>query len=321
VRRMERAYREDELLDSTVIDSEGYIYGKIGKVNIKEDEITLLVYEDRPDEKTVVDLQALKEELLRKIKPTFLAEKLQKLSPTDILIRDVRKELDLKPNEPVKDQHYIDYAERTGIEVKTKKATEERKEPKGQIPLQDVKAIGVSTVGTKNVAGAIRIVLLQGPKEAAFRKIPPQKTVSFRDTDAIKDKLVIDSKAHALGYLDSVVLFQNAPGIRIYAMKLSDSVSLSWLIKYLDSTGRSDIVEALMKYFKVGEGDHVYRMTKTELDGFMQKTRMTFKVPDELLIDRSVKDFVMDIPWSSIAKIGDIIILKKTLSEFRSEGF
>jgi sporulation protein YlmC with PRC-barrel domain len=318
---MERAYREDELLDSIVIDSEGYIYGKVGKINIKADEVSLLVYEDRPDEKTVVDMDALREELLKKVKLTFLAERLQKLSPTDILIRDIRKELGLKPDEPLKDQHYIDYAERAGIEIRTKKTSEERKEPKGTTSLQGVKAIGISTVGTKDVSGVIKIVLLQDPKEAAFRKIPVQKTVAFRNTDTIKDKLVIDSKGHALGYLDSVVLFQNAPGIRIYALKPSDSVSLSWLIKYLDNAGRPDIVEALMKYFKVGEGDRVYRLTKTELDSFMQKTRLAFKVPDELLIDRSVKDFVMDIPWNAIGKIGDVVILRKTLSEFRSEGF
>ncbi len=46
---MERAYREDELLDSVVVDSEGYIYGRIGKIDIKEDEVSLLIYEARPD--------------------------------------------------------------------------------------------------------------------------------------------------------------------------------------------------------------------------------------------------------------------------------
>lgn len=317
---MERAYREDELLDSIVVDSEGYIYGKIGKINIKEDEVSLLVYEARPDEKTIVDVDSAKEELLKKVKLTFAA-KLQKLSPNEILTQSIRKELGLKPDEPLKDRHYIDYAERAGIEIPTKKTPEERKEPKGVVPLQDVRAIGISTVGTKEASDVLRIVLLQEPKEASFRRIPVQKNVPFRSTDIMKDKLVIDSKGVALGYLDSVVLFQNTPGIRIYALKPSDSVSLSWLIKYLDNIGRPDIVEALLKYFRVNTADHVYRMSKTELESFMQKTKLVFKVPDELLIDRSVKDFVMDIPWDTVAKIGDVIILRKTLSELRSKGF
>jgi sporulation protein YlmC with PRC-barrel domain len=44
-------------------------------------------------------------------------------------------------------------------------------------------------------------------------------------------------------------------------------------------------------------------------------------VPDELLIDRSVKDFVMDIPWNVVAKIGDVVVLHKTLAELRSSGY
>lgn len=184
-----------------------------------------------------------------------------------------------------------------------------------------MKAIGVSTVGTKETSDVMKIVLLREPREAAFRRIPVQKTVPFRSTNLIRDKLVIDAKGLALGYLDSVVLFQNTPGIRIYSLKASDSVSLSWLIKYLDGVGRPDIVEALVKYFRVETGDHIYRMTKSELEGFMQKTKLAFKVPDELLIDRSVKDFVMDLPWDIVAKIGDVVILHKTLAELRSVGY
>jgi len=317
---MERAYREDELLDSVAVDSEGYIYGKIGKISIKEDEVSLLVYEARPDEKTVVDVEAIKEELLKRSKPTFSA-KLQKLPPKEVLAENLRKELGLKTDAPLDDQHYIEYAELTGIQIPYKKASEERKEPKGNVRLQDIIAIGVSTIGTKNSSNVMRIVLLREPREASFRRIPVQKTVPFRNTDSVKDKLVIDAKGLALGYLDSVVLFQNTLGIRIYAMKPTDSVSLSWLIKYLDNRGRPDIVEALLKYFRIETGDHVYKMTRSELEGFMQKTKLMFKVPDELLIDRSLKEFVMDIRWDMIAKIGDVIILRGTLAELRSIGY
>jgi sporulation protein YlmC with PRC-barrel domain len=317
---MERAYREDELLDSVAVDSEGYIYGKVGKISIKEDEVSLLVYEARPDEKTVVDVETIKQELLKRSKPTFSA-KLQKLPPMEVLTENLRKELGLKPDAPLDDQHYIEYAERAGVQIPYKKVSEERKEPKGNVRLQDIIAIGVSTIGTKNSSDVMRIVLLREPREASFRRIPVQKTVPFRNTDAVKDKLVIDAKGLALGYLDSVVLFQNTLGIRIYAMKPTDSVSLSWLIKYLDNLGRPDIVEALLKYFRIETGDHVYRMTRSELEGFMQKTKLVFKVPDELLIDRSLKEFVMDIAWDMVAKIGDVIILRKTLAELRSIGY
>jgi sporulation protein YlmC with PRC-barrel domain len=317
---MERAYREDELIDSVVVDSEGYIYGRIGKIDIKEDAVTLLVYEARPDERTVLNIEALKEELLKKVKLN-LSAKVQKLSPNEILNTNIRRELNLKTDAPLSDQHFVNYAERTGVEITYRKAAEERREPKGNVRLEDVKAVGVSTVGTKEATDVMKIILLREPREAAFRRIPVQKGVAFRSTDALKDKLVIDAKGLALGYVDSVVLFQNTLGIRIYSLKPSDSVSLSWLIKYLDGAGRPDIVEALVKYFRVETGNHFYRMTKIELEDFMKKSKLVFKVPDELLIDRSVKDFMMDIPWNVVAKIGDVAVLHKTLSELRSSGY
>lgn len=67
---MERAYREDELLDASVIDSEGYIYGKVEKINIKENEITLTVQESKPDVRTVVDIANLESEFLKRVKLT-----------------------------------------------------------------------------------------------------------------------------------------------------------------------------------------------------------------------------------------------------------
>ena len=71
---MERAYREDELLDSIVIDSEGYIYGMIGEVEVKEKEVDLLIYETKPDEKTVIDNDTLIQKLLERVDLTLSAK-------------------------------------------------------------------------------------------------------------------------------------------------------------------------------------------------------------------------------------------------------
>jgi sporulation protein YlmC with PRC-barrel domain len=317
---MERAYREDELLDSIVIDSEGCIYGRVGKIRVKEDEISLLVYETKPDEKTVPDIGALKEELLKGVKLT-LGAKLQKLSRDEILAQSVQKEFGLKLEEPPTDEYLIKYAERFGINVPYTKVLEERRESKGFVTLREVRSIGISTIGSKESSDLVKVVLLQEPKEAAFRKIPVQKTIPYKSTETIKDKLVIDAKGLAIGCVDSVVLFRNTPGIRVYALKPSDSVSLSWLTRYLEKIGRPDIVEAMMKYFKIERGEHIYRLRMTDLEDFMRRVKFNFKVPDDFLIDRNVKEFVLDIPWEMVHKIGDVVILRKELSEIQSQGY
>jgi len=317
---MERAYREDELLDSIVTDSEGYIYGKVGKINIKEDEIVLLVYEAKPDKRTLVNIEAIKEELLKTVKLTFIA-KLQRLSGPEVLAQNVRKEFGLKPEEPLADQHYIKYAERLGIEIPYSKVTEERREPKGIVTLHDVKTIRISTIGTEEKSRVIKVILLHKPKEARFRKIPVQKTVPYRNTEMIRDKLVIDASGLAVGYVDSIVLFHNTPGIRIYSSKPTDSVSLSWLFGHLEKIGRPDIIEGIKKYFEVERGAHIYRIRMDDLEDFMSKTKLSFKVPEDAFLGRSVKELVMDIPWDIVHKVGDVVLLRLTFAELKSKGY
>ncbi len=317
---MERAFREDELLDSTVIDSEGYIYGKVGKINIKEDEIGLLVYEAKPDERTEVDMETVKEELFKRVKLTFTA-RLQRLPPHEVLAQNVKREIGLEPEETLTDQHYTKYAERLGIETPYRKVTEERREPKGVVGLREVKTITISTIGTKEKSRVIKVILLNEPKEANFRKIPVQKTIPYRNTEMIRDKLVLDASGLAVGYVDSVVLFRNTPGIRIYSSKPTDSVSLSWLFSHLEKIGRPDIIGAIKKYFDIERGAHVYRVKMDDLDDFMKRTKLPFKVPEDVFLGRSVKEFVMDIPWDVVHKVGDAVLLRLTLSELKSKGY
>lgn len=317
---MERAYREDELLDSIVLDSEGYIYGKVGKIDIKEDEISLLVYETKPDERTAVDIDFVREELLKGVKLPFTA-RLQRLSRSEVLARNIQEEFDLKHEEPLTDEHYIKYAERLGIEIPSKKIAEGRKEPKGTLTLSDVKTIGIATLGTGERSRVIRIILLHEPKEAEFRKIPVQKKVSYRDTKMIREKLVVDSNGLAVGYADSVVLFSDSPGIRVYSSKPTDSVRLSWLFLHLEKIGRPDIIETIKKYFEIERGSYVYRVMMEDLKDFMRNTKITFKVPENLLLERSVKEFLMDIPWDIVHKIGDVVLLQTTHSELKSKGY
>jgi sporulation protein YlmC with PRC-barrel domain len=319
VEKMERAYREDELLDSAVIDSEGYIYGKVGKIIVKEDEICLSVYEARPDERTAVDLDALKEELLKRVKPAFAA-KLQRLSSFEVLNQNLRKEFGLKHEEPLTGQYYAKYSERLGIEIPYKKVTEERKEPKGIVTLSEVKTIGVFTIGAKEKSIVIKIILLHEPKEAKFRKIPIQKTIPYRSTETLRDKLVIDFDGLAVGYVDSVVLFRHMPGIRIYTSKPTDSVSLSWLFRYLEKMDRPDIIDALRKYFGTEGDSHIYHIKMDDLEDFMWKTKLTFRVPESVLFDHSTKELVMDIPWDVVHKVGDVVLLRLTLPELKSKG-
>jgi len=311
---MERAYREDELLDATVIDSEGYIYGRVGKINVDEDEVTLTIYESKPDTRTMVDIDTLKGELLKNVKMP-LSAKLQKLSLSEILEVNIKKNLGLKPTESLTNQHYVKYAERLEIPIPHRKTETERKEPKGSMKLQEIKAIGVSVLRTPEKEKVIKVVLLNDPREATFRNIPVQEKVHYRSTNAVKDKLVLDADGVALGFVDSVVFFHGTPGVRVYVHEPRDHVDLKTLYRYLDATGNTQIAKAMKTYFI---SDTVRR---SEIEAFLQEARNRFILPEDIISTWHVKKFVMDVPWSVIHKVGDVMILVLAFSDLRSKGY
>jgi len=314
---MERAYREDELIDATIIDSEGYIYGKVEKITVNEDEILLLAYEEKPDVKTVVDVKSLKESLLGEIKPKM--SRFRKMLPEDVLAENIRKDLGLTVDEQLGDEHYVRYAERMGVAVPQVKASVPRKEQKGTVSFDEVKTMEVTVIGKEKATKIIKIILLKEPKEAEFRKIPIQKKVTYKSTDVIKDKLVLDAEGKALGYVDSVVLFQGTPGIRVYVSKMSGQVSLALLTRYLEESGQSDAAAQVRKHLADPES-HRYTVEVEELEDFMHKRKLSFRLPEKVLSSQSSKDFVADIPWDAVSKIGDVVLLKSTLADLRSKG-
>lgn len=316
---MERAYREDELLDAIIVDSEGYVYGKVEKININEDEVLLLACEGKPDVKTVVDMTSLKEGLLSSVKTT-LGSRVRRIAPVDILEENIRKELGLGLDEQVSDEHYLKYAERMGVPLPYAKATVERKEQKGIVSLNEVKTIKTTVIGKEKDTKVIKVILLREPKEAEFRRIPIQEKVPYRSTDAIKDTLVLDADGNALGYVDSVVLFQGMPGIRVYVSKMSGKVSLSLLTRYLEESGQSDAAALVRKHLMDPEA-HRYMVAIEELENFMHQKKLTFRLPEEVIASQGSREFVADISWSEIHKIGDVVLLKSTLTDLRSKGY
>lgn len=315
---MERAYREDELIGAAIIDSEGYIYGKVEKININEDEIVVLAYEGKPDVKTVVDVPSLKESLLKNVKTTF-GLKVRRVTPEEVLVENIRKEFGLGLDEQLSDEHYMKYAERMGFEVPQIKATLERKEQKGNVSLSEIKTIKITVIGKEKGTKVIKVILLRKPKEAEFRKVPIQAKVPYRSTELIKDKLVLDAEGNALGFVDSVVLFQGNPGIRVYVSKMSGQVSLTLLTKYLEEVGQSNAAAQVRKHLLEREA-HRYTATMEELEDFMHKMKLNFRLPEKVIGSQDTRELVADIPWSEIQKIGDVVLLKSTLTDLRSKG-
>lgn len=227
----------------------------------------------------------------------------------------------LEPGATLTEGSYVKYAERLDIQVPYKKVMGSRKEPKGTMGMSEIKTIKTSVLGGEKGSTVIRAILLHEPREASFRNVPIQKKVPYQTTESVKDKLVFDSDGTAIGYVDSIVLFRNSLGIRVYSTKVTGMVSLSWLDRYLEQIGRPDVSESIKRHFMIERGTHVYQIRREDLEDFMQKTGLTFPLPEDVVFDQSVKELLMDIPWDALHKIGDVVLLKLTLADLRAKGY
>jgi hypothetical protein len=98
-------------------------------------------------------------------------------------------------------------------------------------------------------------------------------------------------------------------------------VSLSWLDRHLEKIGRPDVSESIKRHFMIERGTRVYQIRREDLEDFMQKTGLTFPLPEEVIFDQNVKELLMDIPWDALHKIGDVVLLKLTLADLRAKGY
>jgi sporulation protein YlmC with PRC-barrel domain len=65
---------------------------------------------------------------------------------------------------------------------------------------------------------------------------------------------------------------------------------------------------------------HRYTVDMDELEDFLRQNKLSFRLPEKVLASQIAKEFVTDIPWDEISKIGDVVILKTTLADLRSKG-
>jgi sporulation protein YlmC with PRC-barrel domain len=53
----------------------------------------------------------------------------------------------------------------------------------------------------------------------------------------------------------------------------------------------------------------------------MQQKNVSFRLPEHIMTDLGSREFVADIPWDEIQKIGDVVLLRSKSSDLRGKGY
>jgi len=293
---------ERDLVDSLVVDCEGYICGRVGSFKVEPDRILMSLYGMEVRKVKVPDEEKLVEKLISLVsaRKKSLAE----------LHTQIRRELGLPSSQRITLKELLRFAKARGIDVPTEMEAREEKVDRGTIDWNLVDKVGESELG--------KCILLKEPVEAMRRGVEIKEKVPYYGTEHLRGRLVIDASAKIIGSAEKILLRIGAPpGLsirleRISKIELDDLDALveslvpshfkreidlyKSVAKDLNLKGRFTAEEIKEKYLATWA-----RMKKIEIPKKYEKRREVFK---ELPID-----------WSDIKRIGDIIILRKTLED------
>ena len=304
-------YKEEDLVDGLVVDKEGYICGYVANFRVEPDHIIINLYEyDTQSVQTLND-----EELVQRLLEQFPPEKPRSRfsfssnhkSGLEVLYDQIKDKLNLPLSEPVTLENLVDYAKAENIEIPYQTQELKMKTEKGSIDWSYVDKIAFSDVG--------KCVLLNEAVEARNRNIVPSDEIGFKSTEDLVGRIVLDSEAKIVGSAVKL-LVGYPPGLlinleRVIRMEQLDPEALERALVPTTFTS----IQKLFDQVK----DDLGLKNATEADLLTWARRKKIDIPTKVIERR---DMVMEltIEWNQIAKIGDVVILKKTIESLIEES-
>ena len=292
---------EEKFIGTLVVDSEGYICGRVASFEIMPDKVLMTLYKEEVEEKEVVDLERLKETLMM-----FL---FNKVSPKHEkkLYDKIRKELKLPSKAPITEEELVTFARMLGLEIPTKKVRSlSRVNVNEPVDMALVEQVNESPLG--------RAVILKEPWEAKRRGLPIVKGVPYKTTEEVKGKLVLDSKARIIGHAQKILIGRPL-GLRVAleTYKEEEEVDFEALMEFLLSRFKNP--KSLFKQVAKDMGIKPDQVTYSHVLSWAEMAGM--EIPKKK-VKKLVTKNILDLPWTAIRKIGDVILLNKSLEELLS---
>ncbi len=291
---------EEKFIDTLVVDSEGFICGRVESFEIEPDRVLVRLYKEVEEEREVVDVEKLKEELMVTL--------FGKVSPKNEkkLYDKVRKELGLASASQVGEAELVQYARMLGLSVPTKVIkVKTRRTVEEPLDLELMECVNETPLG--------KCLILSEPWEARRRGIQLPRPVPYMGTKDIKGRLVIDCEAKIVGHAEKTLIGKPL-GLRIAVETVEEEEFVDFEALYRSLLARfkkpKKLVEKVAKDLGIKPGS----VEKQHILAWAQ--RMGIPIPKKK--ERKVVVLTtLDIPWTEIKKIGDVVILKKRIEDLR----
>ncbi len=284
---MTRFFSFEELRNATVIDSEGYVYGYVGNIELRDDRVELVVY---------------------------VRYRVRDLAPDVPRLVSVLRSRGIDVDESTPLEVLVSLARREGVDVPIREVERDLELVKGFVGIDEVELIDVARIQRGSNIEELRVVLLSTPREARYRGIPIESTVARVSIRSILGKLVVSKSRGILGYAEEVVCAPKTVGVRVYRSKGCVGY-INWInfLTTLKRMGRRELFEELAKF------RDPYRFSRIELTLLNDVKKLIEDLGGGRevmeLLERSVvveqerREYV-DVPLSKVLKVGDVVVVE-----------
>ena len=279
-----RFYSERELTGANVYDSEGLFYGVVAGFDVRDGQLVLRVEVEFSADRPVVNVERLVEALQH-------------------------RGVNVSGSEPL--EYLVTLAREEGLELPVRRARRRLRMLKGLIPVSEVAVVDVKKLGGRTVG----VVVLSTPREAAYRgRKPSSEKPRVVGAEQLKGKLVVSLTEGLLGYAEELVAGWGVAGLRV-SRGAGARGYVNW-IAFLNTLRRRGYTEA---YERLAERWNPLQNPRLDVSllGEIRRLLEQLNTPPELheLLDQfTVKEPVegsyIDVPWTSIRRIADIIIVE-----------
>jgi sporulation protein YlmC with PRC-barrel domain/ribosomal protein L40E len=301
-RQTKKAYAPEELVDALVVDSAGYICGRVDNVTVEKGTAVVKIYETEMESKPATDLSKLETALLSKVK-----KRIGKPQKED-LYRQIMKEMDVGE---VTTETLEKYALRKRISIPKKTVSKSKKTAKGTIAWRNVRCINSTELGT--------CILLKVPMEAVRRGVKLKKGVPYQAYEELGPKLVVDSEGKIVGNVEGLRFNTKGPHLhllRSFAIKREepDAEKLRENILSQTNMNERELGEQISENLDL---DDMAPVTSENLVYWAREEG--YLIPTKKIEDEKKIHLKHVIPWTRIRKIGDVVLLDKSIEEI-TEG-
>jgi ribosomal 30S subunit maturation factor RimM len=273
------------LIGAVVVDSEGYIFGNVSKIDISPQGPIFKIKASEKISDVFPDTEKLQKILIEEINQNGEQDDVQ-ITSVEGLHNFIANELDVRS---VTEKEIIEFAQQKNIEVPQKEMVKEFEVEREDVNLVEVEAMNKNELGS--------CILLKISSELDRRKLPKLRMVGYKSEEELLGKLVIDNLGRILGTVYSFMM--SVGGMRIKIAKESketklipDTKSLRKMLKdkkqqkiLREMTGSSDVDDL---------DDHKVISLAKSLD---------YEIPTNYTSNKTYMVYKTSVPWSHIKKL------------------